>query len=103
MASKIRTGDTVLVLSGKEKGKRGQVIRVYPKQQRIAIEGINIVKKHMSRRRGVMQTGIVESEAPIHVSNVILVDPDTQDVGRVRWRQLEDGTRVREVRGSRNG
>ena len=54
-------------------------------------------------RSGVMQTGIVEGEASIHISNVVLVDADTGEIGRVRWRELEDGTRVRTVRGGRNG
>lgn len=103
MPSKIKSGDTVLVISGKEKGKRGAVIRVNPKHQRITVEGVNVVKKHMGRRRGVMQTGIIEGEAPIHISNVVLVDPDTGEAGRVRWRELEDGTRVRTVKGDRSG
>lgn len=103
MPRKIRTGDTVLVVSGKEKGKQGSVIHVYTKSGRIMVEGVNVVKKHMGRRRGVMQTGIVEGEAPIHISNVVLVDPNTGHVGRVRQQQLEDGTRVRVVKGARVG
>ncbi len=103
MTQKIKRGDTVLVVSGKDKGTRGEVIAVNLKKQRVFVEGANIVKRHMGRRTGVMQTGIVEGEASIHVSNVVLVDPDTGEVGRVRWRELEDGTRVRTVKGARNG
>lgn len=103
MPNKIKKGDTVLVVSGKDKGARGEVIGVNLKKRRVVVEGVNIVKRHMGRQRGVMQTGIIEDEAPIHVSNVVLVDADTGAVGRVRWRELEDGTRVRTVRGARNG
>ncbi|MXZ03327.1 MAG: 50S ribosomal protein L24 [Chloroflexi bacterium] len=103
MPNKIKRGDTVLVVSGKDKGARGEVIHVNLKKQRVFVEGVNIVKRHMGRRTGVMQTGIVEGEASIHISNVVLVDADTGEVGRVRWRELEDGTRVRTVRGGRNG
>jgi large subunit ribosomal protein L24 len=103
MPNKIKKGDTVLVVSGKDKGARGEVIHVDLKKQRVFVEGVNLVKRHMGRRRGVIQTGIVEGEASIHVSNVVLVDADTGEVGRVRWRELEDGTRVRTVKGGRNG
>lgn len=92
-----------MVISGKEKGKRGEVIHVHPKRQRITVEGVNMVKRHMGQRRGVIQTGIIEGEAPIHISNVMLVDPDTGKVGRVRSAVLEDGTLVRSVRGARSG
>ncbi len=102
MPNKIKRGDTVLVVSGKDRGERGNVIAVDLKKQRVFVEGVNMVKRHMGRRRGVMQTGIVEGEASIHISNVVLVDPDTGEVGRVRWRNLEDGTRVRTVKGTRN-
>ena len=103
MPNKIKKGDTVLVVSGKDKGARGAVIAVNLKKQRVLVEGVNVVKRHMGRRRGVMQTGIVEGEASIHISNVVLVDADSGEVGRVRWRELEDGTRVRTVKGARNG
>ena len=103
MPNKIKKGDTVLVVSGKDKGARGAVITVNLKKQRVLVEGVNVVKRHMGRRRGVMQTGIVEGEASIHISNVVLVDADSGEVGRVRWRELEDGTRVRTVKGARNG
>ena len=103
MPNKIKKGDTVLVVSGKDKGAQGAVITVNLKKQRVLVEGVNVVKRHMGRRRGVMQTGIVEGEASIHISNVVLVDADSGEVGRVRWQELEDGTRVRTVKGARNG
>ena len=103
MPNKIKKGDTVLVVSGKDKGSRGEVIGVNLKKQRVFVEGVNIVKRHMGRQRGVIQTGIVEGEASIHISNVVLVDADTGEIGRVRWSELEDGTRVRTVKGARNG
>ncbi len=103
MPNKIKRGDTVLVVSGKDRGSRGNVIAVNLKKQRVFVEGVNMVKRHMGRRRGVMQTGIVEGEASIHISNVVLVDADTGEAGRVRWRELEDGTRVRTIKGARNG
>ncbi len=103
MPNKIKKGDTVLVVSGKDKGAQGAVITVNLKKQRVLVEGVNVVKRHMGRRRGVVQTGIVEGEASIHISNVVLVDADSGEVGRVRWRELEDGTRVRTVKGARNG
>ena len=103
MPTKIKRGDNVQVLSGKDRGKQGAVIAVNRKKQRVYVEGVNIVKRHMSRRRGVMQTGIIEGEAAIHLSNVALVDPATGKVGRVRYRELETGERIPEVRGARNG
>ena len=103
MPNKIKKGDTVLVVSGKDRGSRGEVIAVNLKKQRVFVEGVNLVKRHMGRRRGVIQTGIVEGEASIHISNVVLVDADTGEVGRVRWSELEDGTRVRTVKGARIG
>ena len=103
MPNKIKKGDTVLVVSGKDRGARGEVIAVNLKKQRVFVEGVNVVKRHMGRRSGVMQTGIIEGEASIHLSNVVLVDADTGEIGRVRWRELEDGTRVRAVKGARNG
>lgn len=103
MAQKITKGDTVLVVSGKNRGLRGEVLRVDNKRQRVTVNGVNIVKRHIGSRRGVTQTGIIEKSAPIHISNVVLVDANTGEVGRVRWRTLEDGTQERTVRGKRNG
>ncbi len=103
MAQKIKKGDTVLVVSGRNRGQRGVVERVNNKRKRVMVNGVNIVKKHIGSRRGVTQTGIIEEAAPIHVSNVVLIDANTGEIGRVRWRTLEDGTQERTVRGKRNG
>lgn len=103
MAQKIKKGDNVLVVSGRNRGQRGVVERVNNKRKRVMVNGVNIVKKHIGSRRGVTQTGIIEEAAPIHISNVVLIDANTGEIGRVRWRTLEDGTQERTVRGKRNG
>ena len=71
----VTRGDTVRVLRGEDKGKEGKVLRVFPKTGRVTIEGINIVKKHRKARRAEEQSGIIEMPAPIHHSNVMLLDP----------------------------
>jgi large subunit ribosomal protein L24 len=91
----IRTGDTVLVIAGKEKGKRGRVERVIVSRNRIVGEGINTVTRHVRARPGVRQAGRVQQEAPIHVSNVMLVCTKCNEPTRVRINYLEDGRRVR--------
>ena len=91
----IRTGDTVLVIAGKEKGKRGRVERVIVSRNRIVGEGINTVTRHVRARPGVRQAGRVQQEAPIHVSNVMLVCTKCDEPTRVRINYLEDGRRVR--------
>lgn len=89
----VKTGDKVQVISGKEKGKQGTVIEALPKQDRVKVEGLNIIKKHQRPGMGV-EGGIVEEEGPIHVSNVQLVDPETGEPSRVGYR-FEDGKKVR--------
>ena len=91
----IRSGDTVLVIAGKEKGKRGRVERVITSQNRIVGEGINMVTRHVRARPGVRQAGRIQQEAPIHVSNVILVCTKCSEPTRVRAHYLEDGRKVR--------
>ena len=88
-------GDQVLVVRGDDKGKRGEVIRVYPKKGRITVKGVNIVKKHRKARTAEEQSGIIEMEAPIHVSNVMLIDPKSGEATRTRVRIDEDGTKER--------
>lgn len=92
---KIRKGDDVIVLAGKDKGKRGTVLRVYA-DDRVVVENVNIVKRHTKPNplRGVAG-GIVEKEAPIHISNVALFNPATKKGDRVGFRVLEDGRKVR--------
>ena len=98
MASKIKKNDTVLVISGRERGKRGKVSRVTPENNRAVIEGINIVKRH-SRPRGLGQPGgIIEKEAPLHLSNLMLVCTKCDRPVRVGFTRLEDGSKVRVCR-----
>lgn len=94
---KIRKGDTVLVISGPDKGAQGKVIEAYPKRDKVLVEGVNRIKKHVANsavERGASSGGIVTQEAPIHVSNVMLVDEDGTPT-RVGYRFDEDGKKVR--------
>ena len=96
-AMKVKKGDTVLVLSGKDKGAKGRVIAAYPQTQRVLVEGIGRIKKHTRisiTQRGAQQGGIVTQEAAIHVSNVMVVGPDDKPT-RVGYRKDEDGRTIR--------
>jgi large subunit ribosomal protein L24 len=95
MPARIKRGDTVVVLSGKDRGKRGQVRQVLNAKERVVVEGVNIVKKHQRARQAGQQSQIVEREAPIHWSNVMLVDPNSDEPTRVAYRKREDGSWVR--------
>jgi large subunit ribosomal protein L24 len=95
---RIKKGDTVEVIAGKDKGLRGEVLRVVPKEDRVVVERVNIVKKHQSpvqAGRSQVQPGIIEFEAPIHISNVMLVCPHTDERTRVGFRINEQGRKVR--------
>ena len=92
---KIRKNDTVLVITGKDKGKKGKVRFAYPKRERVLVEGINFIKRHTRAMRQVRQAGIIEREAPIAVSNVILLCSKCNHPTRVGSRFLEDGKKVR--------
>ncbi len=92
---KIRKDDTVLVVAGRDRGKKGKVRFAYPKDERLIVEGINFIKKHVRATGQVRQAGIVEREAPIHVSNVRLVCSRCNRPSRVGFRFLEDGRKVR--------
>ena len=97
---KVKKGDTVLVLAGKDKGARGKVIAAYPKQDRVIVEGVNRVKKHTRIRttqRGSKTGGIITQEASIHVSNVMIVD-DQGKPTRIGYRFDENGQKVRIAR-----
>jgi large subunit ribosomal protein L24 len=87
----IAKGDTVRVMRGEDKTKEGKVIRVYPKTGRITIEGINIVKRHRKARRAEEQSQIMEMPAPIHHSNVMLLDPKSGSPTRIRYRTDDEG------------
>jgi len=91
----IRKNDTVLVIAGKDKGKKGKVRFAYPKTKRIMVEGINFIKKHSRARGRVRQAGIIEREATISVSDVMLLCNKCNHPARVGFRFLADGRRVR--------
>ena len=92
---KIRKNDTVLVIAGKDKGKKGNVRQALPKEDKVIVDHVNMVKRH-SRARGVArQAGIIELEAPLHVSNVMLVCSKCNKPTRVGFRFLDDGRKVR--------
>ena len=93
---KIRKGDTVEVISGKDAGKRGRVLVADPGRQRVVVEGVNMIKRHTRPNpQKRIQGGIVEREAPIHVSNVMVVSPDSGRPTRVGYKILDDGRKVR--------
>ncbi len=92
---KIRKNDTVLVIAGKDKGKKGKVRFAYPADERILIEGINMIKRHTRAKKDVRQAGIIEREAPLHVSDVMLLCSRCNKPARVGYRILEDGKKVR--------
>jgi large subunit ribosomal protein L24 len=107
-AMRIREGDSVMVVAGKDKGKTGRVLRAEPKRHRVFVEGLNMVKRHQ-RPRSVKDTqrasqtgGIIEKEGPIDVSNVMLLDPQDNKPTRVGIRAGDDGKRVRYARRTGN-
>jgi len=91
---KIKKGDKVVVLAGRDKGKSGEVLRMVRDENRVVVQGVNMMKRHTAPRPGE-PGGIVEREAAIHVSNVAHVDPKSQQATRVGYRFLEDGRKVR--------
>jgi len=94
--ARIVKGDTVLVISGEDRGKTGRVVKVIKEKNRVLVEGVNLVKKHSRPTQQNPQGGISEREAPIHLSNVMPYDPKASRGTRVRSRVLNDGSRVRE-------
>ena len=98
---KIRTDDEVVVIAGKDKGKTGKVIRVDPKRDRVYVEGLNMIKRHQrpqqvrDTQRGSTVGGVIEKEGPIHISNVMLLEPTDNKPTRVGMRAGDDGERVR--------
>jgi len=99
MAAKIKKGDQVIVLTGKDKGKKGEVTSVVTQDNRVVVQGVNVVTRH-TRPSMNSQGGLVKKEAPIHVSNVALIDPKSDKPTRVGFKTLEDGTKVRVARAS---
>ena len=92
--SNIRKGDNVVVISGSDRGKKGSVLKVFPKENRALVQGVNMVKRHQ-RQTQTQQAGIVSKEAPVHLSNVAHVDPKSGKATRIGFKTLGDGRRVR--------
>ncbi len=100
MAARIKKGDTVVVIAGSDKGKRGEVLSVRPKDSRAVVKGVNVAKKHTKAQGMGQPGGIIEQEATIHLSNLALLDPKTDKPTRIGFRTLDDGRKVRVARGS---
>ncbi len=106
MAPRIKSDDQVVVIGGKDRGKRGRVLRVDPKHDRVYVEGLNIVKRHQRPRqvtgaqRAEQVGGVIEKEGPIHISNVMLVDPKDDKPTRLGVETSDDGKRYRVARRS---
>ncbi|MFD1021216.1 50S ribosomal protein L24 [Thalassobacillus hwangdonensis] len=90
----VKKGDKVMVISGKDKGKQGTILEAYPKKERVLVEGINVVKKHAKPSQDNPQGGILNQEAPVHVSNVMPIDPKSGEPTRVGYKE-ENGKKVR--------
>ncbi|MBM7544333.1 50S ribosomal protein L24 [Periweissella beninensis] len=97
----VKTGDKVRIIAGKDKGKEGVIVKINADANRVVVEGINIVKKHQKPSNAYPQGGIIDVEAPIHVSNVMLLDPSTNEPTRVGFKE-EDGKKVRFAKKSGN-
>jgi large subunit ribosomal protein L24 len=93
-ALKIKKGDKVVILAGKDKGKHGEVVRSIPKESKVVVSGINMITRHVKPTQAAPQGGKQQSEAPLHVSNVALEDPKTGKPTRVRF-ETKDGKKVR--------
>ena len=102
MGLKLKRDDNVIVISGKDKGKTGKVIRVEPSKDRVYVEGVNIIKRHTrpNPARPNAQVGVIEREGPVHVSNVALLDPKDRKATRVGTRRTEEGRRMRVTKSS---
>ena len=102
MPMKLKTDDTVIVISGKDKGKTGKILRVEPARGRVYVEGLNMVKRHQRPVPGRpnLQVGVIEKEGPIHISNVAIVDPKDHKPTRVGVTRNDEGQRVRVTRRS---
>lgn len=96
---KIKKGDTVVVLTGKDKGTKGEVLKVMPEENRVVVQGVNVAKKHQ-KPSAAGAGGIQNKESPIHASNVALLDPKSQKATRVGYKTMKDGKKVRIARKS---
>ncbi len=102
MAARIRKGDTVVVTTGSDKGKRGEVLQVLPRDGRAVVQGVNIAKRHTKPGGAGQPGGIIEREATIHLSNLMLIDGKTDKPTRVGFRVLEGGRKVRVAKATGN-
>lgn len=102
MAARIRKGDKVLVLTGEDRGKQGEVTQVLPKLNRAVVQGVNVAKRHTKQQRMGQAAGIVEKELSIHLSNLKLIDPASDKPTRVGFRVLENGAKVRVAKATGN-
>ena len=102
MAARIRKGDTVVVITGADRGKRGEVLKVMPKDDRAVVQGINIAQRHTKATGMGQPGGIIPKEATIHISNLKLVDPVSDQATKVGFRVLEDGRKVRVAKSTGN-
>jgi len=94
MSAKIKKGDRVVVTTGRDKGKKGEVLKMFPSEERALVSGVNLVKRHQRQTQRV-QGGIVNKEAPIHLSNLAHADPKSGEATRIGFKKLEDGRLVR--------
>jgi len=94
MSATIKKGDRVIVTTGRDRGKKGEVLRMYPKDSRALVSGVNLIKRH-TKQSAKTQGGIVSKEAPMHVSNLAHVDPKSGGATRIGWKILGDGRKVR--------
>ena len=100
MVARIRKDDTVIVIAGKDKGSSGRVLKVMPKEERVVVEGVNLVKRHTKPDIAHPQGGVVSKEASLHISNVALRDPKTGKPTRVGFKVNDKGRKVRVAKGS---
>jgi large subunit ribosomal protein L24 len=94
MAAKIKKGDKVVILTGRDKGRSGEVVQVMPKEERALVRGVNLVKRHQKQTMS-QEGGIITKEAPVHLSNLAIVDPKDGKPTRVGFKVLDDGRKVR--------
>ncbi|HEY5047572.1 MAG TPA: 50S ribosomal protein L24 [Rhizomicrobium sp.] len=94
MSAKIKKGDRVVITTGRDKGKKGEVLKVFPKDERALVSGVNMIKRHQ-RQTPRAQGGIINKEAPLHLSNIAHVDPKSGEATRVGFKTLGDGRKVR--------
>ena len=102
MKIKIKKNDTVIVRTGKDKGKKGQVIRVISSKNKAIVEGVNMITRHVKSGGTARLTGLVQQEAPIDISNLIFVDSDSDKAGKIGFSYLDDGSKVRVVKNRRS-